>query len=51
VTTAAPGLTPAQAGCPSAATYTAARDTTYTIARVVVIGQGGQIIVDQTFSL
>ena len=47
VTTAAPGLTPEQAGCPSGATYTAARDTTYTIARVVVI-QGGLIVLDQT---
>jgi hypothetical protein len=50
VTTAVPGLTPEQAGCPSGATYTAARDTTYTIARVVVI-QGGQIVLDQTFYL
>jgi hypothetical protein len=50
VTTAAPGLTPEQAGCPSGATYTAARDTTYTIARVVVI-QGGLIVLDQTFYL
>jgi hypothetical protein len=50
VTTASPGLTPAQAGCPADATYTAARDTTYTIARVVVI-QGGLILLDQTFSL
>ena len=50
VTTAAPGLTPEQAGCPSGATYTAARDTTYTIARVVVI-QGGAILLDQTFYL
>lgn len=50
VTTAAPGLTPQQAGCPSTATYTAARDTTYTIGRVVVI-QGGAIILDQTFYL
>jgi hypothetical protein len=47
VTTAAPGLTPEQAGCPGSATYTAARDTTYTIARVVVI-QGGLIVLDQT---
>jgi hypothetical protein len=51
VTTVAPGLTPAQAGCPADATYTAARDTTYTIARVVVIGQGGLILLDQTFYL
>lgn len=50
VTTAAPGLTPEQAGCPSGATYTAARDTTYTIARVVVI-QGGLIVLDQTIFL
>ena len=48
VTTAAPGLTPEQAGCPGGATYTAARDTTYTTARVVVI-QGGLIVLDQTF--
>jgi hypothetical protein len=50
VTTAAPGLTPEQAGCPTGATYTAARDTTYTIARVVVI-QGGLIVLDQTIYL
>jgi hypothetical protein len=50
VTTAAPGLTPEQAGCPAGATYTAARDTTYSTARVVVI-QGGLIILDQTFYL
>jgi hypothetical protein len=50
VTTAAPGLTPEQAGCPGGTTYTAARDTTYTIARVVVI-QGGLIVMDQTFYL
>ncbi len=50
VTTAAPGLTPEQAGCPVGATYTAARDTTYTTARVVVI-QGGLIVLDQTFYL
>jgi hypothetical protein len=50
VTTAAPGLTPEQAGCPSGATYTAARDTTYTTARVVVI-QGGLIVLDQTIYL
>ena len=50
VTTAAPGLTPAQAGCPGGATYTAARDTTYTIARLVVI-QGGLVVLDQTFYL
>ena len=49
-TTAAPGLTPEQAGCPDGATYTAARDTTYTVARVVVI-QGGLIVMDQTFYL
>jgi hypothetical protein len=47
VTTAPPSLTPEQAGCPSGATYTAARDTTYTVARVVVI-QGGVIVLDQT---
>jgi hypothetical protein len=47
VTTAAPGLTPQQAGCPAAATYTASRDTTYTIARIIVI-QGGLIIMDET---
>ena len=47
VTTAAPGLTPEQAGCPAGTTYTAARDTTYTIARVTVI-QGGLILMDQT---
>jgi hypothetical protein len=51
VTTTAPGLTPEQAGCPSGATYTAARDTTYTIARVVVLGQGGRIVLDQTLYL
>lgn len=50
VTTTAPGLTPEQAGCPGGATYTAARDTTYTIARVVVT-QGGLIVLDQTFYL
>jgi hypothetical protein len=50
VTTAAPGLSPEQAGCPGGTTYTAARDTTYTIARVVII-QGGLIVFDQTFSL
>lgn len=50
VTTAAPALTPAQAGCPDGATYTAARDTTYTTARVVVI-QAGQFVLDQTFYL
>lgn len=50
VTTAAPGLTPEQAGCPAGATYTASRDTTYSTARVVVI-QGGLIILDQTFYL
>ena len=50
VTTAAPGLTPEQAGCPSGSTYTAARDATYTTARVVII-QGGLIVFDQTFSL
>jgi hypothetical protein len=50
VTTAAPGLTPEQAGCPGGATYTAARDTTYTVARVVVI-QGGLIVLDQTIYL
>ena len=50
VTTAAPGLTPEQAGCPAGATYTAAKDTTYTTARIVVI-QGGQISLDQIFSL
>jgi hypothetical protein len=50
VTTAAPGLTPEQAGCPAGATYTAARDTTYSIARMVVI-QGGLILLDQTFYL
>lgn len=48
VTTPAPGLTPEQAGCPSGSTYTAARDTTYTIARVIVI-QAGLIVIDQTF--
>jgi hypothetical protein len=48
VTTATPGLTPEQAGCPAGATYTAAKDTTYTTARVVVI-QGGLILMDQTF--
>ncbi len=47
VSTAAPGLTPEQAGCPSGSTYTAARDTTYTIARIVVI-QAGLIVLDQT---
>jgi hypothetical protein len=47
VTTAAPGLTPEQAGCPGGATFTAARDATYTVARVVVI-QGGLIVLDQT---
>jgi hypothetical protein len=50
VTTAAPGLTPAQAGCPDGATYTTARNTTFTTARVVVI-QAGQIVLDQTFYL
>jgi len=50
VTTAAPGLTPEQAGCPAGATYTAARDTTYTTARIVVI-QGGLIVMDETDSL
>ena len=50
MTTAAPGLSPEQAGCPAGATYTAARDTTYTIARLVVI-QGGDIVLDQTFYL
>ena len=50
VTTPAPGLTPEQAGCPSGATYTGARDTTYTIARVIVI-QAGLIILDQTIYL
>lgn len=50
VTTAAPGLTPEQAGCPAGATYTAARDTTYTTGRVVVIQQG-LIVLDQTFYL
>jgi hypothetical protein len=50
VTTAAPGLTPQQAGCPSGATYTGARDTTYTIARVIVI-QGGLIVMDETIYL
>jgi hypothetical protein len=50
VTTAAPGLTPEQAGCPGGAAYTAARDTTYTSARVVAI-QGGRIVLDQTFYL
>jgi hypothetical protein len=50
VTTPAPGLTPAQAGCPAEATYTAARDTTYAIARVIVI-QAGLIVLDQTFYL
>ena len=50
VTTAAPGLTPGQAGCPGGATYTAARDTAYTTARVVVI-QGGLIVLDQTLYL
>ena len=48
-TTAAPGLTPAQAGCPGGATYTAARDATDTAARVVVL-EGGLIVLDQTFS-
>ena len=48
VTTAAPGLTPEEAGCPDGSTYTAARDTTYTIGRVVAI-QGGVILLDQTF--
>ncbi|MFL5762203.1 MAG: hypothetical protein ACJ789_21085 [Thermomicrobiales bacterium] len=50
VTTEAPGLTPEQAGCPGGATYTAARETTYTIARMVVI-QRGLIVLDQTFYL
>ena len=50
VTTAAPGLTPEQAGCPSGSTYTAARDTTYTTARVVII-QGGLIVMDETLYL
>jgi hypothetical protein len=50
VTTAAPGLTPEQAGCPGGSTYTASRDTTYTIGRIVVI-QGGLIVMDQTFYL
>ena len=49
VTAAAPGLTPEQAGCPTGATYTAARDTTHTIARVIVL-QGGAILLDQTFT-
>ena len=48
VTTAAPGLTPEQADCPAGATYTAARDTAYTTARIVVI-QGGLIIMDETY--
>jgi hypothetical protein len=48
MTTAAPGLTPDQAGCPAGSTYTAARDTTYTIARIIVI-QAGLIVLDQTF--
>ena len=50
VTTAAPGLTPEQAGCPSGSTYTAARDATYTTARVVII-QGGLIVMDETLYL
>jgi hypothetical protein len=50
VTTAQPGLTPEQAGCPAGATYTAARDTTYTTARILVI-QGGLIVMDETYYL
>ncbi|CAA9520940.1 MAG: hypothetical protein AVDCRST_MAG73-168 [uncultured Thermomicrobiales bacterium] len=50
VTTAAPGLTPEQAGCPTGATYTAAKDTTYTTARVVVI-QDGLTTLNQVFDL
>jgi hypothetical protein len=50
VTTAAPGLTPEQAGCPGGSTYTSSVDTTYTVGRVVVV-QAGQVVLDQTFYL
>ena len=51
-TTAVPSLTPAQAGCPAGSTFTINRDTTYTIARIVVFQEaGGTIVLDQTLNI